>query len=319
MRRRLNLAGLIQYILMVSLAAVLVLLVLAGASPAAFALALLGGALLAALPAIYIVLILLPRQARTAQQVRKDGLPACARVEADGEQLAADFLRHAGAFKTFPLHIELLVEVLPDDAGLPYPAQMLAPVATIAQLKPEMWLGVRVDRRDPAQVVAASSPPDPLLTWTIRPTQETDLPQLADLIRAAFAEQRHRLDPPASAQEETADSLRTRLQNAAGLVAEADGIPTGCVFYRPEDNYLFLFRLAVLPEMRSRGIARSLLAEAEKIACGRGYTQTRLAMRAEISENLPFYQRLGYQVLESGSHNGYAKITYHILGKSLSV
>ncbi len=80
MRRRMNLAGLLQYLLMLLLAGSLVLLVMVGASPEVFALALLVGALLAALPAIYIGAILLPRQRRATQRVRQDGLPACAEV-----------------------------------------------------------------------------------------------------------------------------------------------------------------------------------------------------------------------------------------------
>jgi len=317
-----NLAGLLQYLLMLLLAGSLVLLVRAGASPEVFALALLFGALLAALPAIYIGAILLPRQRRAMQRVRRDGLPACAQVLADGETVAADFTRHAGAFKPLPLQIELPVQVLPARDGSSFPAQMLAPISSVAQLKPGMWLSVRIDPQDPSQVVLADIHSGPIPTWTIRPVGEPDLPHLADLIRTAYAEQRSILDLPAGAFDETAESLRIRLENAYGLLAEVGGEPVACIFcsleFGMEPGYGYLSRLAVLPEYRRLGIGRSLLAQAEQIARQAGLNQVRLGVRAEITRNLEYYQRLGYQIKESGSHEGYTKITYYILQKTLN-
>jgi len=322
MRRRMNLAGLLQYLLMLLLAGALVLLVMAGASPGIFALALLIGALLAALPAIYIGAILLPRQRRTLQRVRQDGLPACAEVLADGEQIASDFTRHAGAFKPLPFLIELPVQVLPAGDGSSFPAQLLAPISSAAQLKPGMWLGLRVDPQDPSQVVPAVSPDQPLITWTIRPVQEPDLPLVAALIRTAYAEQRSILDLPAEAFDETTESLRIRLEKAYGLLAEVGGEPVACIFCSLESGmepgYGYLSRLAVLPEYRRLGIGRSLLAQAEQIARQAGLSQVRLGVRAEITRNLDYYQRQGYQIRESGNHHGYTKITYYIMQKTLN-
>lgn len=317
MRRRLNLAGLLQYLLMIALAGLLVVLVFSGTSPQLFALALLLGALLAALPAVYIGFVLLPRQARRVERIRQDGLPAIAEALEDGERLAADFLRQAGAYKSLPLHVEVPVRVVTNTPAPAYAAQLLAPIAQAAQLKPGAWLEVSADPQEQSLVVPAVEPNLALHPWSLRPVEETDLPRLADLIRTAYAEQRPLLDPPAGAFGDTAESLHLRLESGGGLLAQVNGDTVGCIFYRPEAGYIFLSRLAVLPEHRRRGIGRALLTRAEQVAFDSGIRQVRLGVRAEITRNQEYYQRLGYVVIASGSHDGYTKITYFILEKSL--
>jgi ribosomal protein S18 acetylase RimI-like enzyme len=333
MRRWLHLAGLLQYLLMLLLAGLLVLLVMAGASPRIFALALMLGAFLAALPVIYVGAILLPRQSRELQRVRRDGLPACAEVLADGEQLTTDTARGAGVFKGLPLPVEIPVRVLPAASDLSYPAQLSASAQQFALFKPGDWLAVRSDPHNPAQVVPAGDPQEPLTIWTVRPVLGADSSQLAGVIRDAFEEQRGLLDPPAGAFSETAASLQARLENSSGLLAEIRGSPVACIFYRPESGpesapvpgsepgaghgHVFLSRLAVLPEFRRLGIGRCLLAQAEQLATQNGYNLVRLGVRAESSANREYYQRLGYRVIEEHSHEGYTKITVYILEKEI--
>ncbi len=121
------------------------------------------------------------------------------------------------------------------------------------------------------------------------------------------------------------NSLRIRLEKAYGLLAEAGGERVACIFCSlesglacAETGYGYLSRLAVLPEYRRLGIGRSLLAQAEQIPRQAGLSQVRLGVRAEITRNLEYYQRLGYQIRESGSHDGYTKITYYIMQKALN-
>jgi ribosomal protein S18 acetylase RimI-like enzyme len=238
-------------------------------------------------------------------------------VLADGAQLADKFSRYAGAFKSLPLVSEIPVRVLPAADNPPYPAQLSAALPHLAQLKPGAWLSARCDPGDPARVVPAQDPDEPLSTWTVHPVQEADLHQLAEVIRSAFEEQRGLLDPPAGAFQETAASLLARLENSRGWLAELEGIRVACIFYRPEAEHAHLSRLAVLPEYRRMGIGRCLLAHAEELAARDGFTRVRLGVRAEISANREYYQRLGYRVIEEHSHEGYTKITVYILEKEI--
>ena len=58
--------------------------------------------------------------------------------------------------------------------------------------------------------------------------------------------------------EATEQRLRATLRDAHAVLARSGGELVGCVFYAPMDDYMDLFRLAVLPAYRSYGIGGML-------------------------------------------------------------
>jgi ribosomal protein S18 acetylase RimI-like enzyme len=149
--------------------------------------------------------------------------------------------------------------------------------------------------------------------WLLREAVEADAEAVAAVIRAAFEEYRGRLDPPSGALAETAATVREKMRTAQAVVALASQVPVGCIFFRPEEGRLYLFRLAVLPGHRRRGLGRALLAHAEERARELGLPRVRLGVRAALARQIAYYEDLGYRRVGDGTHPGYAGPTYLLL------
>jgi hypothetical protein len=153
MRRRLSNAYLIQTILVVALLALLVYLMLHGATPLVIALALLVGASLAALPSILAGGVLPARDSQRAERIRQTGVIASAAVLSDPDDVYTQFKRGLARFRSPRVLVEVPVSMQPEDGSASYTALMLAPLATLPQLKRGRVIRVRLDPSNPAYVV----------------------------------------------------------------------------------------------------------------------------------------------------------------------
>ncbi|MEV1168694.1 GNAT family N-acetyltransferase [Nonomuraea sp. NPDC049784] len=82
------------------------------------------------------------------------------------------------------------------------------------------------------------------------------------------------------------------------LLAEFDGQPVGCCAIQPfPDGATELKRMYVTPAARGRGIARRLLAEAERIATTLGHSEIRLETGIRQPEAIALYTRAGYTII----------------------
>ncbi len=113
------------------------------------------------------------------------------------------------------------------------------------------------------------------------------------VIRAGFGA-REVLDPPSTATTETPESVAAALAEHGGLLALSELGPVGALIFEPYDALLGLRRVAVHPDAQTRGVARTLVRHAERIAAERGFEAVRLAARAELPRTVRFWQRLGY-------------------------
>jgi ribosomal protein S18 acetylase RimI-like enzyme len=153
---------------------------------------------------------------------------------------------------------------------------------------------------------------------TLREATDADVAALVTLLIAAFEEYRGRLDPPSGAHDETEEQLRGTLRGAHAVLARAAGDLVGCVFYASMGDYVDLFRLAVLPAYRRRGVGRALIEYVEGRALALGIPRVQLGVRAALPGNRAYYERMGYRFLEARAHTGYAEPTYVILEKQLT-
>ena len=153
---------------------------------------------------------------------------------------------------------------------------------------------------------------------TLREATEADVAALVALLIAAFEEYRGRLDPPSGAHKESEEQLRQTLHSAHAVLAHVGCELVGCVFYAPMSNSVDLFRLAVLPAYRRRGIGRALIEYVERRALALGSPCVQLGVRVALPANRAYYERMGYRFLEARAHTGYAEPTYVILEKQLT-
>lgn len=161
---------------------------------------------------------------------------------------------------------------------------------------------------------AAMPPPG---EFRIRPLLAEEAPAAAALIRAAFAVQPVRPDPPPSALRETADGVRKQLASGGGMAVEVAGTLVGVLLWTPDDDGLWLARLAVAPEWRRKGIARALLAAAEAEARRRGLGYLRLGTRLALERNRHLFASCGFRETTLHTHPGYAAPTWVTMEKRL--
>jgi predicted N-acetyltransferase YhbS len=154
-------------------------------------------------------------------------------------------------------------------------------------------------------------------TIVYREGNEGDIPQILGVIKAAFAEYVGRLDPPSSAERKTAAVVREELRGATAVVAEHQQTIIGSVFYRPQDDSVYLDRLAVLPAWRGQGVGRRLMAIVEEKTAELGLEKVTLSVRIALIENQLYYRQLGYDFVGYGTHEGYTEPTYMVLAKQL--
>jgi ribosomal protein S18 acetylase RimI-like enzyme len=152
---------------------------------------------------------------------------------------------------------------------------------------------------------------------TLREATIDEAEAVAEVLRAAFEEYRGWLDPPSGAHGETAEKIRNDMRDARIVLALLGETIAGCVFYAPVNEHVDLFRLAVLPGYRQRGIGCALIAYVEERALALGFQRVQLGVRLQLPRNRALYERLGYQFVEARTHAGYAEPTYAILEKIL--
>ncbi len=114
------------------------------------------------------------------------------------------------------------------------------------------------------------------------------------VIRSGFGA-REVLDPPSTATAETLESVGAALAKHGGLLAYSELGPVGALLFEPYDALLGLRRVAVHPDAQTRGVARTMVRHAERIAAEARYEGVRLAARAELPRTVRFWQRLGYR------------------------
>jgi len=150
---------------------------------------------------------------------------------------------------------------------------------------------------------------------TIRAALPEDAPVLLELMRAAFEEYEGVLSPSSGAHSETVDTVRRKLTAGGAVLALVDEEPAGWAYYEAVGDLLYFGRLSVLPRFRNRGIGRALLDEVERRARDTGAAGVRLGVRLQLPHLVERYQRLGYQVTEYRTHQGYTTPTYVFMEK----
>jgi ribosomal protein S18 acetylase RimI-like enzyme len=123
-----------------------------------------------------------------------------------------------------------------------------------------------------------------------------------DVMRAAFGEYAGALPVESGALSETLEDVRGAMV-AGGAVLAFDGASVvGSARFRPDDDALYVGRVAVLPAYRRRGVASTMMRFLEDVATTLGRHALHVDVRDSLPGNVALYQSLGYQVTAIESH-----------------
>jgi len=154
------------------------------------------------------------------------------------------------------------------------------------------------------------------VTVTIRPATRHDVPVIAELIRglARYEKLEHEV---VMTEELLAAGLFGERPYAEVLLAEDEGHTVGfALFFHNFSTFLgrpgiYLEDLFVLPEHRSKGIGRLLLARLARLAVERGCGRLEWAVLDWNQDAIGFYERLGARPNSDWT-------VYRLTGESLS-
>src|ERR1043166_1660800 len=145
----------------------------------------------------------------------------------------------------------------------------------------------------------AASPND------IRTARAEDAPRLKHIAETAYAKYVPRMAKPPSPFFYDYGKII-----AAGntYVLERKGEVVAMVTLSTQPDHLLLQNLAVLPDRQRCGIGRQFLAFAENEARNRRLPEIRLWTNEKMTENVPYYTALGYEVTHTATVDGYSRI-----------
>ena len=136
---------------------------------------------------------------------------------------------------------------------------------------------------------------------TIRSATEVDAPLVRSLMLAAFETLRD-LDPPSSAFGESEADVAAAIARGGAAIAYLGDTPVGSVRYEPQETWLYIGRLSVIPEARRRGVAAALMLAAESHASDFGLEEAQVEMRSHLGGNRALFESLGYQLVWERPH-----------------
>jgi GNAT superfamily N-acetyltransferase len=149
------------------------------------------------------------------------------------------------------------------------------------------------------------------------PPDLSDIPALHRLLTDAFAGMAARIDPPSSMTRLSVDDLRVKLREEDLFLLRLEGDPVACLFGTVSGDSYHVGKLAVRQDHRRRGLARDLMAAAEKRARALGLSRIELQSRVELTENHATFRALGFVETGRTAHDGYDRPTSVSFGRTL--
>jgi tRNA threonylcarbamoyladenosine biosynthesis protein TsaE len=129
-----------------------------------------------------------------------------------------------------------------------------------------------------------------------------DAPAMVEVIHAAFGA-RPPLDPPTTAIDETADSIRDLLSAGGGIYATVGGQPAGSIVISGLSDTLATFqRVSVHPDFQRHGVASAMVEAALTYAAELGFSRVELFARAEFAELIAFWRHRGFTDVRPEPH-----------------
>ena len=140
----------------------------------------------------------------------------------------------------------------------------------------------------------------PVFTITPVGSDEAILVHLISV--GAFREYEGALLPTSGALLESEADVAAEIDLGGAALAWSGEAPVGSILFRPVENWLYVGRLAVLPEFRFAGAGRLLLDHAEGVARSLGLPRMRVGVREALPGNRAFFERVGFSLVGEEPH-----------------
>lgn len=139
----------------------------------------------------------------------------------------------------------------------------------------------------------------------IRPATSEDRPDIEEIARDAY-----RVYVPRIGREPAPmnDDYGPLISAGQVFVAEEGGGVVGILVLKDEPGALLLDNVAVRPEAQGRGFGRELIFFAQKEARRRGHPAIRLYTNQAMTENVAFYERLGFAETHRCEDKGFRRV-----------
>jgi ribosomal protein S18 acetylase RimI-like enzyme len=141
--------------------------------------------------------------------------------------------------------------------------------------------------------------------YTIRQAEPEDQEALVDCVQAAYTKYIERIGKrPAPL---LADYKALIAQRVVYVLAAQEGV-RGVLVMMPQDGGMFVENVAIDPLFQGPGLGRALMAFAEQQARKAQLGEIRLYTNEVMTENLLFYQQLGFEEEGRQVQNGYHRV-----------
>ncbi|MBV0910835.1 GNAT family N-acetyltransferase [Anianabacter salinae] len=137
----------------------------------------------------------------------------------------------------------------------------------------------------------------------------TDWTGTLALLHEAFAYMEGRIDPPSSLHRLGPGDLDRQAEAGEVWIIGAVDAPEACMVLTPQEDALYLGKLAVARHRRGCGLARRLVDHAAGRAQVLGLPRLRLQARIELVENHVTFARLGFAETARTAHPGFDRPT----------
>jgi ribosomal protein S18 acetylase RimI-like enzyme len=97
-------------------------------------------------------------------------------------------------------------------------------------------------------------------------------------------------------------------RNLVYVLADPPTPVRGVLVMMPEPPALFIENVAVRPRYQRAGLGHALMAFAEEQARRAGLRELRLYTNAQMTENIAFYQRLGFEETDRRLDEGFQRV-----------
>ncbi len=147
----------------------------------------------------------------------------------------------------------------------------------------------------------------------IRKARAGDEASVLALIRACYAKYVPRIGREPAPMT---DDYGAEIAQGNCWVLDGPGRLSGVLVMRAKDGGWFVDTVGVDPAEQGRGVGKALMAFAEAEARRQGFSAVRLYTNARMTENIPFYEGLGYAITGRRTEDGFDRVFFEkLLGK----